>query len=106
MAGKSIQDVIKEKDVKYIDLRFTESPDGADVETRPGAEVNLEEVEGWPEPLEDGVLDLNALILEHVALAIDPYPRAEGAEMPEDYARKDRSSGESPFAVLSKLVDR
>lgn len=46
-------------------------------------------------------IDLGAIILEHVALAIDPYPRAPGAELGEEPAADDRA--DSPFAVLSKL---
>lgn len=47
-------------------------------------------------------LDLSDLIFEQFMLAIDPYPRKEGAEMPK--LGDDQEVREaSPFAVLSKL---
>ena len=36
------------------------------------------------------MLDLGAIAVEHFLLAIDPYPRAPGAELPADVARNAR----------------
>lgn len=46
-------------------------------------------------------LDFGAIVLEHFALAIDPYPRAPGAELPG--AANDTPEDESPFAALAAL---
>jgi uncharacterized metal-binding protein YceD (DUF177 family) len=54
-----------------------------------------------PEILSSPVLDIAAPVLEELALAIDPYPRALGVAFkpPPD----DKGSADSPFAVLKKL---
>ncbi|TBW39713.1 DUF177 domain-containing protein [Siculibacillus lacustris] len=56
-----------------------------------------------PEPLEGGTVDLGAIVVEHLMLGIDPYPRRPGAEFdpvaaglvvpPETF---------SPFAALAR----
>ena len=54
-----------------------------------------------PEVLSSPVLDIAAPVLEELALAIDPYPRAPGVafQPPAD----DKGAKESPFAVLKQL---
>jgi uncharacterized metal-binding protein YceD (DUF177 family) len=47
----------------------------------------------------DGVADLGEAVAEQLALAIDPYPRAPGAELPEEAT--DRSA--DAFAALAAL---
>jgi hypothetical protein len=65
-------------------------------------------VEGGTEPEQesdvyfDNRIDLGALTAEHLALGLDPYPRAPGVEFEphvEDVSAGDRS----PFAALSSL---
>jgi uncharacterized metal-binding protein YceD (DUF177 family) len=54
------------------------------------------EAEDPPDVSDDGELDLAGLVVEHLALEIDPYPRKEGAAFeppPSDLEA-------SPFAVL------
>jgi uncharacterized metal-binding protein YceD (DUF177 family) len=53
-----------------------------------------------PEPLEGGAVDLGALAVETIALALDPYPRKPGAP-PADVSIGDPV--ESPFAALAAL---
>jgi uncharacterized metal-binding protein YceD (DUF177 family) len=57
------------------------------------------ESEDPPEPLIDGEADLGAVLLEFFALALDPYPRSPGAEMPA-IPGSDRPH---PFAALKGL---
>jgi uncharacterized metal-binding protein YceD (DUF177 family) len=52
-----------------------------------------------PEPIENGMIDVGALVEEIFALAIDPYPRAPGAVLPPGTDTAEAAS-ESPFAVL------
>ena len=66
-----------------------------------------------PEPLLDGRIDVGELIVQHLSLALDPYPRSEGAdlaiELPaSDGAEADMVEGEAAgaFAVLAKLKQR
>ena len=70
------------------------------VETGP-IEVDVEAADP-PELLEDDVVDVGAIVLEHFALGIEPYPRAPGAEfdVPDDV---DDEKEPSPFAVLAAL---
>lgn len=61
-------------------------------------EVRIEE-EDPPDSIEDGVIDLGAYVVEHLALELDPFPRKAGAvfEPPATEAEP------SPFAVLADL---
>ncbi len=50
-------------------------------------------------PFEGGTLDLGEAATEQLALALDPYPRKPGAEMPEEPG----DATLSPFAALARL---
>src|SRR3546814_17044110 len=41
-----------------------------------------------PEPFENGCIDLGEIVVQHLAVALDPYPRAPGAELPRSEARR------------------
>lgn len=59
-----------------------------------------------PEPLDGDRIDLGELVAQHVAIALDPYPRKEGAEALAWEKReksKEDSVSENPFAVLEAL---
>ncbi len=63
------------------------------------------EGEDLPEEISGSTIDISESILEVLALAIDPFPRAADATMPDKYA-PDVNVDEppkSPFAVLEKL---
>lgn len=64
------------------------------------------EADDPPDPLPDGTVDAGEVVVEALALALDPYPRKPGAGLPEGY-RPDPSEDAkiSPFAVLAKLKD-
>lgn len=51
---------------------------------------------------QDGTADLGEALAEQLALALDPYPRAPGAALPE--AATDAPA--HPFAALGRLRDR
>lgn len=53
-----------------------------------------------PDDLEGPVLDLGPILVEQLALALDPYPRAPGAKLDDNATTGDDSS---PFAALSRL---
>lgn len=70
--------------------------------------VELEEEEP-PEPVAPGGIDLGEVAAEQLALALDPYPRAEGAELQrlgQGDGPDGAETGESPFAVLKSLKGR
>ncbi len=57
-----------------------------------------------PEPLIDGRIDVGMALAEHFGLALDPYPRAPGAEWPvADDAAAGSEAARAPFAVLASL---
>jgi uncharacterized metal-binding protein YceD (DUF177 family) len=62
-------------------------------------ELSLDEEEP-PEPLSGDAIDLAPALAEELILALNPYPRAPGAAVPEQ-ARD--AGGASPFAVLERL---
>jgi hypothetical protein len=49
----------------------------------------------------DGRIDLGAIAAEHLALGLDPYPRAPGAEFADHI--EDAARETSPFAALGLL---
>ncbi|WP_174801585.1 YceD family protein [Martelella limonii] len=57
-----------------------------------------------PEPFSGSEIDIAALVVEAIGLAIDPYPRKEGAAVPEEFAVPEDDADEeappSPFAAL------
>jgi uncharacterized metal-binding protein YceD (DUF177 family) len=57
-----------------------------------------------PEPLASDSIDIGELVAEHLALAITPYPRSQGAtlDVPRESGEEQR---QSPFSVLAQLRD-
>jgi uncharacterized metal-binding protein YceD (DUF177 family) len=72
-------------------------------EDRPAGSAEPDETgEGeGPELFHHGKIDLGALTAEHLALGLDPYPRAAGVEFSGHI--EDDSPEASPFAALAKL---
>lgn len=73
------------------------------------AEVVLDAEVDEPEPLEGDRLDLGELVAQQFALALDPYPRAAGAELLQsDWGASDEEEvpSDNPFAALASLKDR
>ncbi|WP_395670550.1 YceD family protein [Phenylobacterium sp.] len=90
------QDVSGEIEVKVVpaDSPNAAPDDGEEVELAPDAPDP-------PDVLAGDTLDLAAYLVEHLSLAIDPFPRKPGASF--DYVPP--TVEESPFAVLRKLKD-
>ncbi|MCW8087246.1 YceD family protein [Sabulicella glaciei] len=65
-----------------------------------GVEPSDEDEDPDDIPSEDGVVDLGETLAQQLSLALDPYPRAPGAELPEEGVG-DAAHG--PFAALSRL---
>lgn len=83
-------------------------PSAAPAEADEEADLNLDEE--VPEPLPGGILDLGEIIAEELALELNPFPRAPGADfhefLPESGESKENED-EKPggsFAALAKLV--
>ena len=53
-----------------------------------------------------GEIDLGETIVQYLGVAIDPYPRAPGAEIPQQYqleVETDVKIRKNPFEVLTSL---
>jgi uncharacterized metal-binding protein YceD (DUF177 family) len=68
-----------------------------------GGALDIEE-EAEPQPIVAGRIDVGAAVFEHLAAAIDPYPRKEGAAL-DWQGPVDAAEGKpaSPFAVLASI---
>lgn len=86
-------------------------------ETDPATPDVFVEPEGEepPEPIVGGQVDVGELLVQYLALEIDPYPRQGDASVPADYrpegtAGPDGSdadgTGDNPFAALAALKHR
>ena len=70
------------------------------------AEVAIPADQEQPEPMPEDGLDVGGLVAEQLALAIDPYPRKEGADLGQvlDRLGIDAQAGKpNPFAALEAL---
>lgn len=63
------------------------------------AEVTLSGEAELVEPLPDGIIDIGEAVAQQLSLAIDPFPRAPGAE--EQPAADGSAKPPSPFAALA-----
>lgn len=82
-------------------VEATFAPEGSPLLAGPDAlefEVDMEAADP-PEPFDGRSIDLGAVVAEFLSLALDPYPRRAGAELPD--AARDAST--HPFAALSAL---
>jgi len=52
-----------------------------------------------------GRIELGAIVAEHLALGLDPYPRRPGVEF-EPHVEDEAADRASPFAALGRLKDR
>jgi len=69
-----------------------------------GAEVEVDpEAEDPAEALPPEGIDLGELVVQELAVALDPYPRAPGAAVPEEYRPADEGAERGPFAALKAL---
>lgn len=74
-----------------------------------GAVVIGLEDEDPPEELIEGRIDLGETVAQQLAVALDPYPHAPGAdEKPEasDHGEPGAETTASPFAALARLRER
>ncbi|MGE5506430.1 MAG: DUF177 domain-containing protein [Actinomycetota bacterium] len=56
-----------------------------------------------PDPIVGGAIDIGEVVAEQLALALDPFPRAEGAQFdqPAEEAEPEPERRPSPFAALA-----
>ena len=88
-----------------VEVRFIEAEDRPRQDEIPGAEHEADL--DAPDVLDNGRANLGALVAEHLALALDPYPRKPGVEIEEPAAvpeEEEAPATHRPFAGLDKLV--
>lgn len=80
------------------------------VEETVGVELSLSDADPV-EPFEEGGIDVGELAAQHLALALDPYPRAPGVSLEQAMAPNgaaavlELNQPTGPFAALQKLKD-
>lgn len=57
-----------------------------------------------PEPIVNGMIDLGELAVQHLALALDPYPRKPGAAVDFQPPSEEAERHQNPFSGLEKLI--
>jgi uncharacterized metal-binding protein YceD (DUF177 family) len=77
---------------------------GGDAGSGAGDEVLVDpEAEDPAEVLPAEGVDLGELVVQELAVALDPYPRAPGAELPAEYQPSGSAEDQGPFAALKAL---
>ena len=85
------------------DFHVRAVPAGSRAAPSAAAEVSLDpDAEDPPDVLEGDVLDLAGYLVEALALELDPFPRAPGAE----FQPPDEPAEPSPFAALAAMKPR
>lgn len=78
-------------------------PAGRDKPAAPGAEIYVDlEDDDFPDHIDGPEVDLSALVLETLALALDPYPRLDGESL-NDLDLKPEGPEGGAFAGLAAL---
>ncbi len=103
---------IVQTDVVSLEPLRQEVNEAIDITLQQAAEDTLRKgraaSESAPEDLEDrdvytrGRIDLGAIVVEHLALGLDPYPRSPGVEFP-GHIEAPPEPKSSPFAALAPL---
>jgi hypothetical protein len=78
----------------------------ADVDDLPGEVVVSadEDEDDAPEPLPEHGIDIGEAVVQQLAVALDPYPRKPGAEIPPEHAGSGPEAGRNgAFAGLARL---
>lgn len=71
------------------------------------SEVQIDpEAEDPPEALPSAGIDLGELVVQELAVSLDPYPRAEGAELPGRYRPPEGEGKANPFELLKALKSK
>lgn len=90
-----------------VSVRFAPTGSPAMPPAKAGAEVMVDpHLTDPPDLLLEPTIDLGAIAVEHFMLAIDPYPRAPDAKLPDEYAEAPTVGGDSPFAALAGLREK
>ena len=87
------------KVTESFEVRLAVGPDTEDspiIDFDPAAE-------DVPEPIDGDSVDIGELVAQHLSLALDPYPRAEDAELEAKALAAGKVAADGPFAKLAQL---
>ena len=80
-------------------------PEPTEHKPTPGSEVFVDlEDDDFPDHIDGPEVDLSALLIETLALAIDPYPRHPDENL-DSIGQSERNLASGPFAALARLKD-
>ena len=97
-------DPIRQEVAEEIDVTLMQAEDAAPGRRPDKDLVDAAEVDG-PDLFHHGRIDLGVIVREHLALGLDPYPKAPGSDFP-GHIEDDPSADPSPFAALAALKTR
>ena len=87
--------------------RFSASFLADSPEATAGKEVLIDpEAEDPPEALPPEGIDLGELVVQELAVSLDPYPRREGADLPSRFGPPEGEDKANPFAALAVLKSK
>lgn len=96
-----------------VEVLFSPHVSEDDMPSNPDDLENLSEEElmallEQPEPLVDGKIDLGEVVAQFLAVAMDPYPRKDDAELPESIQSEEEVDADkpNPFAQLAGLKEQ
>ncbi len=96
-----------------VEVLFSPHVSEDDMPSNPDDLENLSEEElmallEQPEPLVDGKIDLGEVVAQFLAVAMDPYPRKDDAELPESIQSEEEADDDkpNPFAQLAGLKEQ
>lgn len=81
----------------HVGELFSELYGPADFQPEGGGEDDM------PEPFDGQAIDIGELVAQHLSLALDPYPRASGADLPGPDHDDGVVERRNPFAALEAL---
>ena len=88
------------------EISLTFGPPGDEAEEGDEIDIDFHDSDP-PDPIIDGAIDLGAVMVEHLALGIDPFPRAAGAEFSPPAVEVEAPEPKAnPFAVLASLKQK
>lgn len=94
-------DPVPEHVDEAFELTYTQDADGEAPELN---EIVVEmEGEDPPEPIDNGIIDIGEATAEHLALALNPFPRVPGAVFTAAGGGTEQEEKASPFAALAAL---
>lgn len=86
-----------------VDMTFGPPGEAADEADGEGGIDLSPDGDDPPDPFVGGAVDMGEAVAEQLALALDPFPRAEGVEFSPPAQAADVPEKASPFAILARL---